>query len=250
MLDPPRHRRAAGQPEPARELGGRPATWQLKQRQRVAARLGHDPITYPLIERTGEHCPKQLLRITVVEPAHGELRQALKMPLAARLAHSEDQPDRLRTETARDEGQRLRGSRVEPLRVVHDADERSLFRNVRQQTQHRQADEEPIRRLAVAQTERSAKRTALRAGKALQAIQERCAQLLQPRVRELHLRLDADRPGNAAPGRMLHQILQQRALADPGLPAQHQRPARTRAHTRHQLIQRRALAASAKQPPR
>ncbi len=82
------------------------------------------------------------------------------MPLAARLAHGEDQPDRLRTETARHEGQRLRGSRIEPLRVVHDADERTLFRNVRQQAEHRQADEKPIRRVAVAQTERSAKRTA------------------------------------------------------------------------------------------
>jgi hypothetical protein len=172
------------------------------------------------------------------------------MPLAARLAHSEHQPDRLRTQTARDEGQRLRGGRVEPLRVVHDADKRSVFRNVRQQTQHRQADEEPIRRGAVPQTERGAKRIALRAGKALQAIHERCAQLLQPCVREFHLRLDTDRPGNAAPGRVLRQILQQRALAGPGLPAQHQRPARTRAHARHQLIQCCALAASAQQPPR
>src|SRR6202035_4607005 len=66
LLDPPRTRRPARQPEPARELGGRPATWQLKQRQRVAARLGHDPITHPLIERTGEHCTEQLLRIAVV----------------------------------------------------------------------------------------------------------------------------------------------------------------------------------------
>ena len=66
LLDPSRHRRAAGQPEPSRELGGRPATWQLKQRQRVAVRLGHDPITHLLIERAGEHCPEQLLRITVV----------------------------------------------------------------------------------------------------------------------------------------------------------------------------------------
>ena len=180
LLDPPRQRRAVGQPEPARELGGRPATWQLEQRQRVAARLGHDPITHPLIERTGDHRREQLVRIAVVQPAHGELRQALKMPLAARLAHGEDQPDRLRTETARDEGQRLRRGRVEPLRVVHDADERSVFRNVREQTQDRQADEEPIRRVAVAQTERGAKRIALRAGKALEAIQERRAQLLQP----------------------------------------------------------------------
>jgi hypothetical protein len=74
----------------------------------------------------------------------------------------------------------------------------------------RQADEEPIRRIAVAQTERGAKRIALRAGKALDAIQERRAQLLQPRVRELHLRLDSGRPGDAAPRRVLRQILQQR----------------------------------------
>ena len=190
------------------------------------------------------------MRITVIQPADGELRQPLEVPLAARLAHGEDQPDRLRTETARDERQRLCRGRVEPLRVVHDADEGSVFRDVGEQTQDRQADEEPIRRIAVAQTERGAKRIALRAGKALDAIQERRAQLLQPRVRELHLRLDSGRPGDGAPRRVLRQILQQRTLADPGIPAQHQRPARTRAHTRHQLIQRRALAAPAKQPPR
>ena len=91
-------------------------------------------------------------------------------------------------------------------------------------------------------------RIALRAGKALQTSQERRAQLLQPRVRKLHLRLDSGRPGDVATRRVLRQILQQRALAHPGLPAQHQRPAVTRAHTRHQLIQRRALAAPAEQP--
>ena len=239
-----------GQSEPARELGGRPATRQPQQRQRVAARLGHDPITHPLVERTGDHGREQLARITLIQPADGELRQPLKMPLAARLAHGEHQPDRLRTETARDERQRLRRGHVEPLRVVHDADERSVFRDVGEQTEDRQTDEEPIRRIAVAQTERDAKRIALRAGKALDAIQKRRAQLLQPRVRELHLRLDSGRPGDAAPRRVLHQILQQRTLAYPGLTAQHQRPAQTRAHARHQLIQRRALAASAKQPLR
>jgi hypothetical protein len=172
------------------------------------------------------------------------------VPFAARLAHGEHQPDRLRAQTARDEGQRLRGGRVEPLRVVHDADPRPLLGDVRQQAQHRQADQEPVRRVALAQAERGAQRIALRAGEAVQAIQERRAQLLQPRVREFHLRLDAGRPGNAAPGRVLDQILQQRALAGPGLPAQHQRPARARAHARHQLIQRRALAEPAEQPSR
>ena len=102
------------------------------------------------------------MRITVIQPADGELRQPLEVPVAARLAHGEDQPDRLRTETARDERQRLCRGRVEPLRVVHDADEGSVFRDVGEQTQDRQADEEPIRRIAVAQTERGAKRIALR----------------------------------------------------------------------------------------
>jgi hypothetical protein len=55
LSDPPRQRRGIRQPEPARKLGRRAATWQLEQRQRVAARLGHDPITHPLIERTGDH---------------------------------------------------------------------------------------------------------------------------------------------------------------------------------------------------
>ena len=147
------------------------------------------------------------------------------MPLAARLADGEDQPDRLGTETARDERQRLGRGRVEPLCVVHDADEGPVFRDLGEQTQGRQADEEPIRRTAVAQTERRAKSITLRTGKALDAVQKRRAQLLQPRVCELHLRLDSGRPADAAPRRVPRQILQQRTLANPGIPSKHQRSA-------------------------
>ena len=84
------------------------------------------------------------------------------MPVAARLTHSKDQPDRLRTETARDERQRLCRGRVKPLRVVHNAHQRTVFRDVGEQTQDRQADEKPIRRITIAQTKRDAKRSALR----------------------------------------------------------------------------------------
>jgi hypothetical protein len=129
--------------------------------------------------------------------------------------------------------------------VVDDADDRSLLRDVGEQTQDRQADDEPIRRVAGTQTERDGKRVALRAGKIVQAIQERQAQLLQTRIREFHLRLDAGRSDNAAPGRVFDQILQQRSLADPRLPADREHPAWARAHARHQLIERAALAAPA-----
>ena len=189
---------AAVQPEPARQLGGRPAPRQLQQRERVAVRLGHDAIAHALVERARHHRLQQRPRIVVVQPADDELRQPVEGPLAGRLAHGEDQPDRLRAQPARHERERLRRRRVEPLRVVDDADQRPLLRRVGQQAQDRQPDEEPVRRVAVAQAERRAERIALRAGQALEPVHERRAQLLQPGERELHLRLDARRADDVA----------------------------------------------------
>ena len=54
-LDPPRQRWPVGHPEPTRELGRRPAAWELEQCQRIAARLGHDPITHALVKWAGDH---------------------------------------------------------------------------------------------------------------------------------------------------------------------------------------------------
>ena len=210
-------------------------------------RLGHDAIADALVERARHDRLEQHPRIVVSQPADDELRQPVEVPLAARLAHREDQPDRLRAQPARHERERLRRRRVEPLRVVDDAHQRSLLGRVGQQAQDRQPDQEAIRSVARAQAERRAERILLRTGKALEAIHERRTQLLQHREGELHLRLHARRPDDLAPRRALHQMVQQRALADAGLTAQHQRPARARAHARHELIQRRALGVPAEQ---
>src|SRR5262249_52743404 len=121
LLDAPGQRRAVGQAEPAREVGKRPATGQLQQRQRVAARLGADPTTAPLVERASDPGGTQPPSIRLIHPRDDELRQPSEMPFAARLAHGEDQSDCLRTETTRDECKRLCRGRVEPLSVVHDA---------------------------------------------------------------------------------------------------------------------------------
>ena len=202
LLDPRRHRRAAGQPQPACELGRRPATCQLKQRQRVAARRRHDPITTRLSSGPASTVPSSSCAPPSSSPSTASTGRPsrCRSPLGSRTAKT----------SPTDSAPRRRATKASACAEAASSHCASstmqtsgrFFRDVRQQTQHRQADEEPIRRVAVAQTERSAKRTALRGGKALQAIQERCAQLLQPRVRELHLRLDADRPGNTAPGRV------------------------------------------------
>ena len=94
------------------------------------------------------------------------------MALVARLAHGEDQPDRLHTETAPNERQREYRGQVEPLRVVDDAHDRPVLRDMAEQTQDRQANEEPIRRITIAQTKRGPKGIALRTGKPLQPIQK------------------------------------------------------------------------------
>jgi hypothetical protein len=82
----------------------------------------------------------------------------------------------------------------------------------------------------------------------IEAIQHRCAQLVEPGERQLHVGLDAGRSRDAASGRALHQVLQQRGLADPRLAAQDQHLTLARPHARQQPIQRLALAAPATQP--
>jgi hypothetical protein len=65
--------------------------------------------------------------------------------------------------------------------------------------------------------EHRAERVALRWGKPVEPIQERSAQLVEPGERELHLRLDAGRPGDATPRSRSRHVVQKRRLADAGV---------------------------------
>ena len=75
-----------------------------------------------------------------------QLRQAREQ--IARLARGEQHHHRLRQQPARHEHHRLRRGAVQPLRVVDHAQQRPLLRGLREQAQHRQADEEPVRHRA------------------------------------------------------------------------------------------------------
>lgn len=70
---------------------------------------------------------------------------------------------------------------------------------------------------------------------------------MQARVRELHLRLDADGTRDAKPGRSLREKVQQRRLANPGLAAQDQHRALPCTDARQQPFQRGALVAAVAQ---
>ena len=77
-------------------------------------------------------------------------------------------------------------------------------------------------------------------------IQHRRAQLMQPRERQLHFRLDARRPHYQAPRGPPGQVVKQRGLAHAGLTAHHQGPALTGPHARNEPVKYLAFAESAR----
>jgi hypothetical protein len=163
LLDPPRERHRAAAPEPARQLRRRQTPRQLQQRQRVPVRVGDDPVPDLRVQRTGQpgqHRLQQLPRIIVGQALHHELRQPGHV--LARHACREHQAHRVGRQPPRREPERLRRGAVQPLLVIHDAHQRAFPRRLRQQAQHGQADQKPVRRRAGAEAERGPQRLTLR----------------------------------------------------------------------------------------
>ena len=158
-----------------------------------------------------------------------------------------DKPHRLHAQPARHERQDLGRGPVQPLRVIHHANQRPICRGLRQHAQHSQADQEPVRHRAIVQPEGDPKRLTLRRRQSFKLIENGRAQLVQRRERELHLRLDsrdADDPGICS---LPCQVLQQRRLTHPRLAADHQATALTPAESLEEGIQFAALRGAANQ---
>jgi hypothetical protein len=171
---------------------------------------------------------------------HLQLAQVLK--LLAGLACGEHDPNRIGEQASGDERQRQRRGLIEPLRVIDHAQQRTVLGHLREQTEHGQSDEEPIRSRARAQPEHDLQRPALRRRKPPKPIEHRAAQLIQTRVGQLHLRLHAHCPHDRATVGRLNQVLHQRGLPDPGLPPQNQRPTLAASDVLEQPVQHSAFA--------
>jgi hypothetical protein len=110
-----------------------------------------------------------------------------------------------------------------------------------QQGQHRQRDQEPVRRSPLPQPERDTQRVALRNREPRQPVQQRRAQQVQAGERQLHLRFRPRCPGYPHIRRRLGHVLQQRRLAYPGLTAHHQRPPASRPQIPEEGVKHAAL---------
>ena len=106
------------------------------------------------------------------------------------VSNREQHRDRLRREAASDERQDRNGLPVQPLHIVDQAHEGTLFRHLREQAERREANEKAFRRRPIDQAERAPQRSSLRGWQLLGSL--RCPgaqQLLQAGERQLHLRL-------------------------------------------------------------
>ena len=199
VLDAARQRARVGQPEPARELRRRQSARQLDQRERVAARLVEDPGLHPLVERPGDR--------RVQQQRGRRRRRALRSRAPAARRARRSSPD---SRTANTNPTRSASSRRATNASVC-ADTRSS--HCASSTMHtsgcssaasasRLRTASPTRKRSgggpALQAERRAQRVALRARQTLEPAEHRRAQRVQAGERELHLGLDAGRPGDPA----------------------------------------------------
>ena len=137
MLDLACYQLTSRQPESTGEICGPPGARQLEERERVAVAFADDLVADRGIERPVHVVQQQRPGIAVAESVDGQLRQPgedLVADAGTRCAH---QRDPLGEQATGDESEDLCGGLVEPLRVVHDADQRLLLGDVCQKAERR-----------------------------------------------------------------------------------------------------------------
>ena len=172
------------------------------------------------------------------EPSERQLRQARQLALVARLADREHDRHRLRQQPPRDEPEDLRRGGIEPLRVIDEAQQRPLRGDLGQQAERGQRDQEAVRRGAGRRPERDAQGVLLRLRQRAEPVEHRRAQLMQPRERQLHLRLDAGDLRDPEARRLPSAVVQERGLADARLAADDQDRALAAADVLQQPVER------------
>jgi hypothetical protein len=187
-------------------------------------------------------------RVPVPEPKNLQLREPAKIPGGR--ARRNEKSNWLREEPPRDEGECFGRHLVQPLRVVDDAEERTLLCRPRKQRQDRQPDEESIRRRPCGPAERDLECAALWRRELLHGFEQRRTQLVQGRERELHLRLDTRGVQDPHVCRRGNGIVQERCLPDPGLTVNQQCATLAGAERGDDVIEQGALRTTPLQAPR
>src|SRR5581483_8447025 len=142
-----------GEAEPAGEARRVPRARKLQERERIAVALDEQLLEDGGVERTVDAVEEKRPRLGVRQAVEAQLRKPRKNLVADSGARGEDERDPLGVQTPCDETEDLLRGSVQPLRVVHDADERLMLRDLGEERQDGEPDEESIRRRSGAQAE-------------------------------------------------------------------------------------------------
>ena len=225
-LEVAREGQPVGQRVAAGELRGRQGRRELEQGEGIAVRLRDEDVAHRRSDSAVTPAPDQRRgRVAVERPELERLEIARLEAVLPMPPSGEHHRDALGVQPPGDEEQGVRRRRVQPLRVVHEAQHRSLLREFGQEGEARDGDEEPVLTTSLGQPERSPERHRLRPREAIEQRQPGTDQLVQAGERQLGLRLDAARREHVHPGGALARVLEQRRLAETRVTAQDERAA-------------------------
>ena len=231
----------------AQLLGGQ-GLGQFGHRKRVAQRAAQHPVADLGGDRHVRPLGEQRVGGGLVEAREPQRRKARRVERPERVvARGEEHGDAFGLDATRDEGERVGARAVQPLGVVDHAQHRRVGGRLGEQVQHGQRQQPAIGARDGSESERTPDRRTLGVGQEVDEVAHREQQPVQARERQLGLGLDAGAAQDPHPGREACGVGEQGRLPDPGLTAQHQRPAVTRAGRRDQFVDPGAFESAAMQ---
>jgi hypothetical protein len=120
-----------------------------------------------LVETSGHSRRQQLPRVVIAKTLHDEAWQSVEFLVPIWRANRKHHRDPFCRQAPRDERQHLSRCPVQPLRIVDQADQRSLLGDVGQQAKGSQAHQEAVGRRPLLQAQHDSQGIALRSGKML-----------------------------------------------------------------------------------
>ena len=219
--------------------------WQLHQREGIAAGFDDEPLDHLVVQRSRQDGLEERAGVAMTERCDRDLWQSTRC--VGHFARGEHHRDPLDREAASREPEDLCRRAIEPLGVVDHAEKRPLPGGLRQQSEHRECDEERVRRRPRPEPEGDIERVALRTRQSLSEGIDRRAELLNRGERELHLALDSGGAHDPQRRGLLDQVVEERRLADAGFAMDDECAAMTVARGLHQPVDGRLLALPAQQ---
>jgi hypothetical protein len=232
LLDLAGQRLAAGQPEPTGEVCAVPGTRQLQQGQGVAVALADELVTHRGIQRAGHVFHQQRAGIAVTESADGQLGQPTRTssptPVRAAPTSAICSARRRRATNPRSWAEAWSSHWASSTTQTSGRSSATSARSVRvaSPTRNRSGAGPVLRPNTVARASRWGTGSRSRWS-------SMGAELVEAGTGQLHLRLDAHRPGDLPAVDPAGQIAQQGGLAHAGLAAQDRDAALTGQHVGH-----------------